>query len=243
MTAFVWLSIAYAEPGPNGYPTAIPQIHFGANMNISFDFDMEATRKGMTDLQFDQVPFATMRAMNATIKGAQDFLKDSIDDYVDKGATPWTKNGIWRKNATKKQLYAAVYVEKQRPYLLTIAYGGKVMPLKNMNHLIKPVSQRLNKYGNIPRNTLKRKASNTDLYFVGKPKGRNRRPYGLYRRYKRKAPQLVIDLSNIDRDQKAIWPANRLGAAYIKKHFNKTFKKSFNQVMKTARPRIRPKGF
>ena len=212
-------------------------------MNISFDFDVEATMKDMSELQRSQVPFATMRAMNATIKGAQEFLKESIDDYVDKGATPWTKNGIWRKNATKKELYAAVYVEKQRPYLLTIAFGGQVTPLQNMNHLIKPVSQRINKYGNIPRNTISKKASNTELYFVGRPKGQNRRPYGLYRRYKKKAPQLVIDMSTTDRDQKAIWPANKLGAAYIKKHFNKTFKKSFKQVMKTARPRTRPKGF
>lgn len=212
-------------------------------MNISFDFDIDATMKGMTDLQRDQVPFATMRAMNATIRGTQDFLKESLDDYVDRGATPWTKNGLWRKMATKRELYAAVYVEKQRPYLMTIAFGGAVMPLKNMNHLIKPVSQRLNKYGNIPRNTVGKKAANDKLYFLGKPKGKNNRPYGLYRRFKRKAPELVIDMSQANREQEAIWPANKLGAAYIKKHFNKTFKKSFRQVMKTARPRMGPKGF
>lgn len=212
-------------------------------MPISLRIDTHEIEKTLDDLQKSQVRFSLSRAINATMFGAQDFLKDTIDNYVEGGATPWTKRGIWVKKSTKKQLYSAVYIEDKREYLSLLAFGGTRTPLRGMNYLIGPVSQKLNKYGNIPRNTIKKKASNTKLYFYGKPKGRNNRPHGLYKRFKRKPPELIIRTNIKSMEYEAQWPANKIALAYFKRHFKRTYNKAFNQAMKTARPLPGPVGF
>lgn len=212
-------------------------------MHISLKIDTEEIERTLDDLQRSQVQFSLSRAINATMFGTQQWLKDTIDNYVEGGATPWTKRGIWVRKSTKKQLYAAVYIEEQREYLSLLAFGGTRTPLRGMNYLIGPVSQRLNKYGNIPRNTLKKKASNDRMYFYGKPKGRNNRPHGLYKRFKRKPPELVIRTNIKSMEYEAQWPANKIAVDYFKRHFKKTYNKAFREAMKTARPLRGPKGF
>lgn len=207
---------------------------------ISMTLDMSTAYEHMDAVQKYEFPTALSMAMNRCVHQiSQKFLRREIDKYVDRGATPWTKKGILYHQASRENLYAAVYYKENRFYLGTITFGGTTVPHEGNKVLIEPISQRLNKYGNIPRNTLARKTAKSHLYFVGKP---GNRPYGLYRRYKKKAPDLVMMLQNESRRQESIFPAPELS----KKVFHRMFEGVFYKSMATrlAKTRFRnPTGF
>lgn len=244
MTAFVWLSIVSAECGRDGYPTGIPWLQFEIILMASFVFKIEQFEQSLNQLEKEQLPFALMSTMNDLAFGMQRQITKEMDKYYDGGATRWSKSGIGVYKASKKRLYAAVFTRENREYLATTIFGGVVNPFPQMEYLVKPGAQKLNKYGNIPRGSLKRKAQNKSKYFVGKPKGSKRsQPHGLYQTYKRKAPKLIIDLSDKSRYQKGFFPAPKIAAKYFKQQHNKMFMKNFKRAMRTARPLSRPTGF
>lgn len=195
-------------------------------------------------MERDQLPFAFQNTMNQLAFGMQQQVIKQMDKYYDGGATRWSKSGIGVQKATKKNLYAAVFTRDTREYLALTMFGGVVKPFPGMKALVQPGSQKLNKYGNIPRKALSRKASNKQKYFVGKPKNAKRNePYGLYQVYKRKAPKLVIKMENKDRYQKAFFPAPDIAAKYFRQQWHKIFQKQFRNAMETARPYTRGTGF
>ena len=172
-------------------------------------------------------PKSASKTINDISFNTMRLLKEDIDKYVDGGAVPYTKSGIAVDKSNVRTLSGLVGYLGSRFWLKTITYGGVVKPYAKSKVLIEPVKsmQKLNKYGNIPRNTLARKKANTALYFVGKPnnrKGQNKR-YGLYRYYKNKAPRLVIALDRKERTQKAIFPAPKIAQKYIKQNFMRRF--------------------
>lgn len=210
----------------------------------SFVFKVAEFEKSLNQLEKEQLPFALMSTMNDLAFGMQRQIHNEMDKYYEGGATRWSKSGIGVYKATKKRLYAAVFTRENREYIATTIFGGVVKPFPGMNYLVKPAEQKLNKYGNIPRGALKRKADNKSKYFVGRPKGSKRnQPHGLYQTYKRKAPKLVIDLSDKSRYQKGFFPAPTIASKYFKQQNQKMFIKNFKRAMKTARPLSQPTGF
>lgn len=208
--------------------------------------NMDKHTKALTDLEKNQMPFITSVALNETVKqiaGTRQkpgFLAKTIDRYVDKGANPYTKGGFYWYGSSKRNLVAYVGAKKNNHYLDTIIFGGTVKPLKNNKTLIQPVGQRLNKYGNIPRNTIDR-MKNRPNYFLGKPKNSNK-PYGLYKTYKTKRkPQLMILMKNKRRSQRGFFPAPMLSRMFIRKQFDKNFKIAFTNIM--MRGSYFPTGF
>lgn len=196
---------------------------------ISLKLDMSEIYEQMDFIEKKAFPAALASSMSKSMWHiSQRFLRHDIDNYIAGGATKWTKGGILYKKAHVKNLYAAVYYKEDRYYLATVTFGGKVIPHEGNKSLIEPASlQRLNKYGNIPRNTLKRKKAQKHLYFIGRPGKNPQKAYGLYRRYKKQAPKLVINLSRQEREQEAIFPAAERSA----KVFHRIFPDIFYQAM------------
>ena len=206
-------------------------------------FDVSKFKERLNTIEKRELPFATSAAINRTIfLISQRYLRRQMDRYFDGGAVRFSKSGVRYHKADKYNLIGVVYYMGNRPYLSTVSFGGTVLPLKTNTRLIQPVNQKVNKYGNIPRNTIARKTARTDLYFFGRPKGRPEAPFGLYRRYKRKAPVLHIKYSEKSREQEPIFPASRLSIKYAKRVFPGLFKIAFQNAVRTSRLQT-PTGF
>ena len=208
-------------------------------MKISVDFT--ETYEMFNAVQKNEFPFAASQAMNFVMKKTtQEFLPAVMDRYIDKGATPYTKRGFFAYYTKKSRLSGYIAAKDKNEYLDILIFGGQVKPLKDNNNLIQPVNQKKNKYGNIPRNTFARKKANTELYFTPKKPMKGKygiRPYGLYRKYKRKAPKLIIKYDAKGRYQRAIFPADRDAARFIKRNFLKAFDVALRNAVLTSRYR------
>lgn len=209
-------------------------------MQISVDFTK--TYEMLNEVQKHEFPFAASKAMNFVMKKTvNDYLPVVMDRYIDKGANPYTKKGFFAYYTKKNRLTGFISVKDRNEYLDKLIFGGQVKPLKGNNNLIQPVNQRLNKYGNIPRNTIARKKSNTNLYFFPKEPMKGKygiRPYGLYRKYKKKAPKLIIKYDAKGRFQRPIFPADRDAARYFKKNFSNAFDVALTNAVLTSRYRV-----
>jgi len=203
-------------------------------MKTQLKFDQKALKRKMDDLSKNQVPYALSRTFNTLAYQVQQRLRKNVDKYFDGGAVKFTKSGIVFSQSSKNFLFASVYVEGNRPYMKTMIKGGTVKPLKDNKALIQPAAFKVNKFGNIPRNAINNRKGKSDIYFIGKAS--KSRPYGLYRRYKKKAPKLMIIMQNKSRQQKALFPATRIGIGYVKRHyraeFNRQFQRAFNSMKK-----------
>ena len=209
-------------------------------MVVSMTIDMSSAFDMMDELERDAFPLALTSAMTRSMYLISNkYLRKEIDRYVEGGAVRFSKSGILYQKASLSNVYAAVYYKKDRHYLGTITFGGKVKPHDNANVLIEPVNQKVNKYGNIPRGSLKRKKGQKHLYFVGKP---GNRPYGLYRRYKKKAPSLVIKLDRKERHQEAIFPAHHRSKRIFNRIWDDVFYEAMNFRLKKSKYR-HPTGF
>jgi len=136
-------------------------------IDISVRFDVKALNKQIDALASKQLPFAAAQAINAVAKKLQAAERDNMGKVLDR-PTPFTLNSVSVKLANKTSLTAMVYVKDiAAAYLLPYEAGG---PNKlNARALIKPVDQKVNQYGNLPRTTVKRLASKKNV-FVGKIK-------------------------------------------------------------------------
>ncbi|KWR88779.1 hypothetical protein [Cupriavidus sp. IDO] len=136
-------------------------------LDISVRFDVKALNKQLDALAVKQLPFATAQAINAVAKKLQAAERENMAKVLDK-PTPFTLNSVSVKLANKSSLTAMVYVKDiAAAYLLPYEAGG---PNKlNARALIKPVGQKVNQYGNLPRTTVKRLAAKKNV-FIGKVK-------------------------------------------------------------------------
>lgn len=136
-------------------------------LDISVRIDVKALNKQLDALTSKQLPFATAQAINSVAKKLQAAEQDNMRKVLDR-PTPFTLNSVSVKLANKTTLTATVYVKEiAAAYLLPYEEGGQNK--LNARALIKPVGQKVNQYGNLPRTTVKRLASKKNV-FVGKVK-------------------------------------------------------------------------
>jgi hypothetical protein len=233
-------------------------------MNVNFEFDPEKLQRGMNELHKNQIPFASSLAINRLLFLTQQNLKRGVDRWVDGGAVSFTKSGVQYRQSSKKNLAGFIYTADNRPYMKTMIYGGVRKPLKNYTALIVPgyskkrsfvgpskQGLKLNKRGNIPRNTVKRLMSKSTKqfvgprkrqpktdHFIGRPKGQEHRPQGLYRIEKGVGPRLLIAMQDKQKTYKSIWPANKIALKYADKNFNFIFGRTLSQAIATSIPRV-----
>lgn len=136
-------------------------------LDISVRFDVKALNKKLDALTSKQLPFATAQAINTVAKKLQAAERENMTKVLDK-PTPFTLNSLSVKLANKTSLTAMVYVKDiAAAYLLSYEVGGQNK--LNARALIKPVGQKVNQYGNLPRTTVKRLAAKRNV-FIGKIK-------------------------------------------------------------------------
>ncbi|WP_447083239.1 hypothetical protein [Burkholderia glumae] len=134
-------------------------------LTLSVKSDVRALSKKLDALARKQLPFATAQALNATAEQVRDAQRENMRQVLD-NPTPFTLNSVAIKRASKSNPVALVYVKPIAvSYLLPYEIGGKNK--LNSRALIKPVGQKVNQYGNLPRTTLARLKGKPNV-FIGK---------------------------------------------------------------------------
>lgn len=135
---------------------------------IKFKDNIDDVERFLSDLAQRQLPFANSQALNDTAIDVKADEEKRLERDLD-NPTPFTKRGLYIKRSTKSRLVAIVgFKPIQASYIKFAAKGGIRRPKRRA--LIVPVGQRLNKYGNMPRGSVKRAVSRPDT-FSGKVKG------------------------------------------------------------------------
>ncbi|WP_295541057.1 hypothetical protein [uncultured Pseudacidovorax sp.] len=143
------------------------RLFFKARMiGISVRSDMLAFQRKLDAFAYQQMPFATARALTALagqVKVAEQKALPSVFDRP----TPFTVNAIGVKPARKDTLTATVFVKDiAASYLQPYETGGANK--LNSKALLKPVAGKipLNQYGNLPKNKLAQLRAKSNV-FVG----------------------------------------------------------------------------
>tara|TARA_Y100000114_G_C11643488_1_gene270493 strand:- start:48 stop:656 length:609 start_codon:yes stop_codon:yes gene_type:complete len=94
-------------------------------MRINIKADTKEINKNLTSFQKKQIPFATSKAINKTAFQTRRQLQKDMDNIFRKGATGFTKKGVFVKPSHKTNLVANVYILKeQAKYLEKQVFGG-----------------------------------------------------------------------------------------------------------------------
>lgn len=153
-----------------------------AMLTLSVKSDVRALSKKLDALARKQLPFATAQALNATAEQVRDAQRENMRKVLDK-PTPFTLNSVSIKRASKSNPVALVYVKSIAvAYLLPYEIGGKNK--LNSRALIKPVGQKVNQYGNLPRTTLARLKGKPNV-FIGKVQTKDGVVDGVWQRGKK----------------------------------------------------------
>lgn len=148
-------------------------------MQLSFEDNLRAFERDLSDLARGQLPFATARALNATTEAIAANTTRALDERLDR-PTPFTKRGIARRFATKARPWSDVFFRDiQAAYLAWAEDGGERLP-KGMAIPI-PVGLRRNAYGNMARGALARLRGRSDVFTPGPG---SPLPPGIYQRRK-----------------------------------------------------------
>ncbi|HEM7842589.1 TPA: hypothetical protein U2Q23_005323 [Burkholderia multivorans] len=150
--------------------------------SISVRSNVRDIERGLNDLVRKQLPFATAQAINATAERVRIAQRENMKEVLDE-PTPFTLNSVAIKKATKANPVAVVYVKPvAAAYLLPYEIGGKNK--LNSKALLKPIGAKVNQYGNLPRNLVRRMAAKPNA-FVGKVKTKNGVVDGVWLRTKK----------------------------------------------------------
>lgn len=132
---------------------------------VSVKSDIRNVARALDDLARKQLPFATAQAINATAAKVKEAEQENMRKVLD-APTPFTVNSVAVKKATKGNPVALVYVKPvAASYLLPYETGG--LNKLNSQALLKPIGAKVNQYGNLPRNLVKRLTGRPNV-FVGK---------------------------------------------------------------------------
>lgn len=198
-------------------------------MNFDFSSDLDKLTRNLTNLQKQQIPFATTVAINKLIIGMKDYEQAVLPAEVDKPA-PFTMRAFRYNKANKNTLKGEMFIaELQDNYLRFLIDGGTRKP-KRKAIAVPDDKVKKNQYGNLPRNTINKMLSNKKKYFSGSPNGR---PAGIYEKIK-------IG-NNISIKKVIVWGRKaeykkqfhfyEHGERYLKEHGLKEFKKALDKVL------------
>jgi hypothetical protein len=134
-------------------------------ISLNVRSDVKKLASQLTTFARKQIPFATAQAINATAEKVRDAQIVNMRKVLD-APTPFTVSSIAIKKATKSNQVATIFVRPiAAAYLLPYEVGG--LNKLNSQALLKPVNAKVNQYGNLPRNLVKRLIAKPNV-FVGK---------------------------------------------------------------------------
>lgn len=177
---------------------------------LSVETEWAAFARTLDDIQREQLPLATARALTSIARGAERAQRAALPSVFDK-PTPFTARGPGSIAARKTDLTAIVFIrDRQAAYLRRQEEGGQRRPEKGVA-LVIPGQVRRNAYGNIPYRGLARAKARRDV-FVGRVKGVG----GFWQRDGRKLKLLAAFEASADynprfgywdRLRATVWPA------------------------------------
>lgn len=110
-----------------------------------------------------QVRFATAQAITSTVRQIAEAQKETLRSTLD-NPTNFTVNSVRSRGATRDSLTGSVFVmDIAAAYLRPFEYGGTHF-LGDKKGILNPKNIRLNKHGNIPRNSLTRLKMRSDIF-------------------------------------------------------------------------------
>lgn len=200
-------------------------------MHLSFEGNLKAFERGLSDLALRQMPFATSIAINETIAVIQKNAAKALGERVAK-PTPFTRRGLAILRSSRRNLEGVVlYKDAQAAYLKWLEDGGTREPKRRAIPV--PVGIRLNAYGNMGKGAVRRASVRPDV-FSGSPGG-GRLPAGIWQRTPKRGLKLLVRLAGAAEYQPGL-NFKRDAEITARKYFPIAFDRAFRRAMATARP-------
>ena len=209
-------------------------------MDLSISSNIKAVERGLDKAARKQIPFAVAQTLTKLAYEASQEEKKQTPRHIDR-PTPFTAKGYRYKKANKKTLTAWVYVDggdTKRKYMRFAIHGGVSRP-KAGGALVHPTKNtKLNKYGNLPRNYVKKALANKAKFFSGVPKGmEGKENEGIWQRYggKRNPRIRMVAQWKPSRKYVAKFPFYEIAGQVVVGRANKIFNKQFERAMLSAK--------
>lgn len=224
-------------------------------MNLNIKPTIEAANRTLSNIERNQIPFATARALTETAKTVQKLEQRRIPRVIDR-PTRYTQNSLFIQPAKKRDLKSfvgfknvsrrgipqAVYLEK----LITGGARGKKPAerraqsdglLIGNQYLVPSRELRRNKFGNVTKGRVTKILDGADEkgspYFVATIKG-TRAVWQRHGRKKRKVKPLYIITSNLP-DYSQQYDFGQLAGDNARRIFPRRFSSSLQRALATAR--------
>jgi hypothetical protein len=140
-------------------------------LEIRIKADISGLKRDIDRFLRKQLPFATALALTDIAKRGAEEERKAMVAQLDK-PTPFTQRGIGVRGATKALPVATIFIKDiQAQYLTPEILGGRQV-LGRSRAILKPVDQRVNQYGNLPRGLIGRLKGRPDI-FIGKVTTKN----------------------------------------------------------------------
>ncbi|MFL9918835.1 hypothetical protein PQR75_26325 [Paraburkholderia fungorum] len=205
-------------------------------LTLSVQSDIRKVSRALDDLARKQVPFATAQAINATAERVRLAEQENMRKVLD-APTPFTLGSIAIRKATKSNPVALVYVKPvAAAYLLPYEIGGTNK--LNSQALLMPINAKVNQYGNLPRNLVKRLSAKPNV-FVGKMQTKAGVVDGVWQRTKKTrgkqaGVKLMVKFEDAH-DVKQHLDYRGVGARVVKASFRIELDKAIAKAMASAR--------
>lgn len=200
-------------------------------MNINIKADTKEINKSLTSFQKKQIPFATSKAINKTAFQTRRQLQKDMDNIFRKGATGFTKKGVFVKPSNKANLQGNVFILKeQAKYLERQVFGGIrresfAIPIPFRNRI------GLTNQGNLTKAKFKSLVNNKNnkILDVNGVKG-------LYELKKNSKPKLLVALNrrSVSYDNPK-FKFFALGRRAVNKFFLKNYRKELDKAIRSAK--------
>ena len=206
-------------------------------MRFSVQNDLDRLSRRLTNIQREQVPFATSMALNETATDVSRAITVQMDRYLDSPTTftkqaYLSKKGTFRgKRSTKRKLYVDIIPgPKQAAYLKFQINGGTRTPFQKTIFVPTRVAPK-NKHGNIARGLRKKMILGEKNFFsAGDREGKT--PGIYYKQGERIIPMaFYVDSA----DYKPIFPVNKIVEGVVKNRFKVRFDQAIRRALATAR--------
>ena len=220
-------------------------------MDINITSNVKSLQRGLSKIEKKQIPFAIAKTLQSLAFEGMTESKRQAKRVLDR-PTPYTLKGFMYKpkKAKKKNLESMVYIAdaaNSRKYMKYAIEGGVASkPGKSLPH--PTANTRLNKYGNINRNLVKKAISGSEYvtskktgkrykkYFIGTPKGSSGDDSsGIWERYGRNNKIKMVVKWRKSRKYQAKLPFYDITRKIVARRTSAIFNEEFTKAMRTAR--------
>lgn len=196
-----------------------------------------------------QLRFAGREAMNNALFHTWSHVKNDMDNYIKGGSVKFSKTGLWRQKATRRDLRAHLYFRENRYYMHHIIKGGQKPAnygqKSNAKYMMDIIWNDTHKApitgkGNIFPSFLK-KAETKPVpykdgfiwagYLKGKPRGDKYR--GIWFR-KGRDLQMLVWLGRKSRQQRITFPADKIAYQAFTEHYNQNIGRQVVHAIETG---------